>query len=300
MVHTNHDSATRSVGAAAIIEGKTGEDIFLRRGLHHSMDPSRGAVREVRGSETHPTTYPAALFLDVTGSMVSTSNHIVREGLSNIMDSIIQAGVPDIALLLGGIGDHVSDQAPLQLGQFESGDVELDTWLTRTWMESGGGGTGEESYLLAWVAATLFQTDSVGPRDRKGVLITVGDEWCHQELSASHIGEVFGPDADRIFGAFGMSGPGSISMEEALERVRHDWSVYHLAMVGHDHDHNHRSVAAAARWEILLGPGCVRWFTTPQEVPGLVRDIVVQNAPLSKEAIETRNAQSLVLHRDAQ
>ena len=79
--------------------------------------------------------------------------------------------------MFGAIGDHECDSCPLQVGQFESGDVELDMWLTRTFLEKGGGGNNGESYGLAWFMANNFiRTDAKDKRQQKGFVLTIGDE----------------------------------------------------------------------------------------------------------------------------
>src|SRR5690606_5631209 len=81
------------------------------------------------------------------------------------------------SVLFLAIGDHETDSAPLQVGQFESGDAELDLWLTRTWLEGKGGANSGESYLLAWYFASKFtKLDSLDKRGQKGFLFTIGDE----------------------------------------------------------------------------------------------------------------------------
>ena len=93
------------------------------------------------------------------------------------MGGLIQNGIPDPTLLFLAIGDHECDKSPLQVGQFESGDPELDLWLTRTWLEKGGGGNAGESYLLAhYFAAYHTDIDAYNKRGKRGFLFTVGDE----------------------------------------------------------------------------------------------------------------------------
>ena len=66
------------------------------------------------------------------------------------------------------IGDAVSDRAPLQVGQFESG-LEMDMWLTRIWLE-GRGGDLPESYTLAhWFGAHHTATDAWGSHSARHV-----------------------------------------------------------------------------------------------------------------------------------
>jgi len=144
----------------------------------HNKMTSRGiTLREARDSKIHPNSIPIILGLDVTGSMHHIPHHLIKEGLPKIMGGIIQSGVPDPALLFLAYGDHECDKEPLQVGQFESGDAELDMWLTQTYLEGGGGGNfGEASGLVHYFAAHHCQTDHWDKRKKKGIIITIGDE----------------------------------------------------------------------------------------------------------------------------
>lgn len=122
---------------------KSANEIFeqnRKRMIHESMVPSKALLREARDSQAHPHSIPIVLALDVTGSMGHIPHYLVKEGLPNLMAGIIQRGVPDPQILFLPIGDHECDHYPLQVTQFESADEELDMWLTRTYIESGGGG----------------------------------------------------------------------------------------------------------------------------------------------------------------
>jgi hypothetical protein len=110
---------------------------------HPDMLPTNiKSVRECFDSAEHPNTVPIQFYLDVTGSMGIIPVLLIRDGLPKIIGNLIQRGVKDPALMFGAVGDHECDSYPLQMAQFESGDEELDMWLTRTYIEKGGGGNG--------------------------------------------------------------------------------------------------------------------------------------------------------------
>lgn len=58
--------------------------------------------------------------------------------------------VADPQVMFMAVGDATSDRAALQVGQFESTAELMDQWLTWCFLEGGGGGTGHESYELAF------------------------------------------------------------------------------------------------------------------------------------------------------
>jgi hypothetical protein len=239
---------------------KSAGEIFTQNALgraHESMNPKGISFRESRDSEVHPDSVPIILGLDVTGSMGHIPHELIKEGLPKLMGGIIQGGVPDPALLFLGIGDHECDRYPLQVGQFESGDEELDMWLTRTYIESGGGGNAGESYLLAWYFAAFHtRTDAFEKRNQKGILFTVGDEPCLKTLPASAIREIMG------------SGQHTYTHYELLAEARKKYEVYHISVL-----HSEQAMRADRGWKELLGQNCLS-IADHKEIPDVIKGII--------------------------
>lgn len=241
---------------------KSASEIFtqnVERKAHQSMMPYGISFRESRDSEVHPNTVPIILGLDVTGSMGHIPHELIREGLPKLMGGIIQGGVPDPALLFLGIGDHEYDSYPLQIGQFESGDEELDMWLTRTYIESGGGGNGGESYLLAWYFAAFHtRIDAFEKRNQKGILFTVGDEPCLKVLPASAIREIMG------------SGQQTYTHYDLLEEAKKRYEIYHINVL-----HSDQAIRANRDWKELLGENCIS-IEDHREIPDVIKKIICE------------------------
>lgn len=239
---------------------KSAGEIFTqnaKRKAHESMNPYGISFRESRDSEIHPNSVPIILGLDVTGSMGHIPHELIREGLPKLMGGIIQGGVPDPALLFLGIGDHECDGYPLQVGQFESGDEELDMWLTRTYIESGGGGNAGESYLLAWYFAAFHtRTDAFEKRQQKGLLFTVGDEPCLKTLPASAIREIMG------------KGQQTYTHKELLEEAKKKYEVFHICVL-----HSDQALRADQGWKDLLGQNCIS-IEDHREIPNVIKNII--------------------------
>lgn len=239
---------------------KSAGEIFTqnaKRMAHESMNPNGISFRESRDSEIHPNSVPIILGLDVTGSMGHIPHELIKEGLPKLMGGIIQGGVPDPALLFLGIGDHECDRYPLQVGQFESGDEELDMWLTRTYIESGGGGNAGESYLLAWYFAAFHtRTDAFEKRNEKGILFTVGDEPFLRTLPASAIREIMGK-GERTYSHFDL-------LEEAQKR----YEVYHINVL-----HSDQAKRASMGWIELLGQNCLN-IKDHREIPEVIKNVI--------------------------
>lgn len=245
MGHASYSSNTRSIRAKS--EGyftKSKDEIFeqnAKRKIHEGMDPKGILKRECRDSQNHPNTIPIQFYLDVTGSMGHIPHQMIKDGLPTLMGSLIQNGVADAALMFGTIGDHECDGAPLQVAQFESGDAELDMWLTRSYLEGGGGGNAGESYLLAWYfAANHVSTDAFEKRGKKGFVITIGDEPCLKNLPASAVKGIMGDTA---------VGQDNHSREELLAAAQKQNHVYHIHL---NHGRGCDSV-----WKELLGPNLI-------------------------------------------
>lgn len=202
------------------------------------MTPMNLKMRESRDSAANPNSLAIQLWLDETGSMGSIPEHLIRNKLGSLIETILAHNVSDPAVLFGGIGDHYSDSCPLQVGQFESGTLELNKWLTGLYLEGGGGGSGEESYLLAWlVAARHTSIDCFEKRGKKGFLFTVGDEKCHEVVSKGKVKELLGYEPEADFTA-----------EQLLREAQQRYHVFHI----HCADSRPASYVES-QWKGLLG-----------------------------------------------
>lgn len=210
--------ARSDVGRTAFYSSRSVGDTFTQREIHNSMDPKGVTLRESRDSDEHPNSVPIIIALDVTGSMGNIPHELVQQGLPNIMGGIIQKGIADPQVLFLGIGDHTCDHAPLQVGQFESGDELLDEWLTDVWLEGRGGGNDGESYMLAWYFAAMHtQHDAMDKRGKKGFLFTIGDEPVLNGLASRDIERIMGVGQHR-----------NISSSELLVEAQKKYNVYHI------------------------------------------------------------------------
>jgi len=197
---------------------KSTQEIFKQRTINNAMNPHGIVVRESRDSAEHPKSLAIMLFLDVTGSMGSIPHFLVKQGLPAFVESIINAGIPDPQVLFAGIGDHECDDAPLQVGQFESSDELLDKWLTDLYLEGHGGGNYGESYLLAWYfAAKHTAIDCLEKRKQKGFLFTIGDEPTLNSIPGHSLKQIMGDGQYE-----------DVAATILLDKAREKYNVYHL------------------------------------------------------------------------
>jgi hypothetical protein len=209
---------TKTYGSMDSFQKSSINEIFTKRNIESAMNPNGVKIRESRDSEEHPESLAIIIGLDVTGSMGTVPHHLVKEGLPTIMENILKKDIRDPQVLFLGIGDHYVDNAPLQVGQFESSDELLDKWLTSVYLEGGGGGNGGESYHLAWYFAALHTViDCFEKRGKKGFLFTVGDEPVHKEVSK-----------DFLKGLMGSGEYQTYSAHTLFEKASEKYNVYHI------------------------------------------------------------------------
>lgn len=227
---------------AAGLRGRSREDIFRSRGLAPEFDPARVAVRESRDSAENPRATPIVVALDVTGSMGHLAEQLVREGVADLMGELLDGGrVPDPHLMVMGVGDAWCDAAPLQATQFEA-DLRIVEQMSRIWIEGGGGGNGEESYILPWAfAAAKTSCDAIERGRAKGLLVTVGDDAPPAALLREHAARI-GLDLARDLDAGGL-----------LALVSREWEVFHLMIEQGGAMRGTSGKRVRAAWRGLLG-----------------------------------------------
>lgn len=173
------------------------ERVFAQTKCHPLMNPHGVKARESRDSGSHPDSLAVAFALDVTGSMGEIPELLAKRELPGFMRLLLDHGVRDPQVLFMAVGDAFADEAPLQVGQFESTAELMDRWLTWSWLAGGGGGGDHESYDLAlWFAARHFALDCWESRRRRGFLFLTGDEKPYPRLSKSAVRSVIGDELE--------------------------------------------------------------------------------------------------------
>jgi len=161
------------------------------------MNPKGVKLRESRDAADHPQSLGIVFALDVTGSMGEIPKIMATEQLPVFMKVLMDCKIPDPQVLFMAVGDAVSDGSPLQVGQFESTAELMDQWLTWTYLEGGGGGTGQESYELGlYFLATHTEMDCMVKRNKRGYLFMTGDEVPYPSLSKHVVETIIGDRLD--------------------------------------------------------------------------------------------------------
>lgn len=222
--------------ASNVYQSMDRSEVFTSTSLNPQMD-IKNKIRECVDSEEHPNAFPIIIGLDVTGSMGRIPYELITNSLPQIMKKIMDEGIKDPQVCFLGIGDSRCDNAPLQVGQFESSDELMEKWLKLVYLEGHGGGNGGEDYGLAWYfAARCTSVDSFKKHGRKGVVITIGDEPIHMTISRNAIKEIFG------------SAEANINVVDLLNEARSEWDIYHINVP----DYSGRKALTKSCWNELL------------------------------------------------
>ena len=234
-----HGNYSHAAHAALMAERSSlpQQEVFQQTGCHALMNPKGLKVRESRDSADHPNSLGIAFALDVTGSMGDIPDLLARQELPTFMKLLNACHIADPQLLFMAVGDATSDDAPLQIGQFESTAELMDRWLTWSYLEGGGGGSGSESYELAfYLLAQHTDLDCWVKRRKKGYLFMTGDELPYPAVSRHQIEALIGTKLDE-----------DIPIEEVIAAAS---ETYHLFFLVPDLQ---RRKNCEKRWRELLG-----------------------------------------------
>jgi hypothetical protein len=211
--------------------------------VHETLDPKGVTARESRDSDEHPESLAISVLFDVTGSMGRVPR-VLQTKLPALFGLLLRKGyVEHPQILFGGIGDATCDRAPLQVGQFESGN-ELEEDLHNILLEGGGGGQVTESYELAmYFMARHTSMDCLDKRGRKGYLFLIGDEKAYGKVKAREVRDVIGDDLAE-----------DIPFPQILAELRRKFEVYFIMPTGSYH---FRSDRVREFWEKHMGQNLV-------------------------------------------
>lgn len=211
--------------------------------VHDSLDPKRAALRESRDSDEHPTSQAISVLFDVTGSMREIPR-VLQTKLPGLFGLLLRKGyLAHPQIMFGGVGDATCDQAPLQIGQFES-DNRMDDQLGNILLEGGGGGQMMESYELAmYYLARHTAMDCLDKRGRRGYLFLLGDELAYGSVKADEVREVIGDDL-----------PADIPLMDIVAELRRKFEVFHIVPGGAYHGRDER---VTKFWRKLFGQNVI-------------------------------------------
>lgn len=223
--------------------GKATDEIFTSRALKEDFDPTKITLRESRDSAANPNSNAIIIACDVTGSMGSLADNLVRKGIGTAFEEILKRlPVTDPHLMVMGVGDVRFDSAPLQATQFEA-DIRIAAQLEEIFIEHGGGGNSWESYNLPWYfASQKTAIDCLEKRGKKGYLFTVGDEQVPEDLTRADVERAMKLDLQME----------RLANRDLLTMVGRYYEVFHLMVEEGSHYRSHGETVRRG-WTDLLG-----------------------------------------------
>lgn len=249
----------RAINSQQYSDSVSREEVFRQTKMSEDMN-IRDKIRECKDSEEHPDSFPIIIALDVTGSMGYIPDNLIRTGLPDIMQKILESGVKDPQVCFIAIGDQYTDRAPIQVGQFESSDDLMDRWLKTVWLEGCGGGNGGESYQFAWYFARYHTSCDWISKGNKGVLITIGDDAVHKSIINREIKKFFGEEGE------------TVSTKDLLSITQEQWDVYHITVS----DHQGLTKNVIDNWNTLLKDNHIRTESSSgNDIPELIAGIIL-------------------------
>lgn len=208
----------------------------------HPLLDIKGKDRESRDSDAHPRSKSIVVMFDHTGSMGDIPALLQAE-LPKLMSLLVGKNYCEHPqVLFGCVGDaYDGSVAPLQVGQFESGN-EMDDAFAAMLLERLGGGTNQESYELAmYYFAHHVKMDCLERRGEKGYMFVIGDEAPYPAVDPDKVRDIIGDD---------------LSLEMPLPtatiaaQLRDKFDVFFLIPRGSS---NFGDSKIRARWTDLLG-----------------------------------------------
>lgn len=236
-------SATDWKDYSSSTAGKTTDEIFKSHKLKEEFDPAKITLRESRDSVANPNSNAIIIACDVTGSMGTLADNLVRKGIGTAFEEILKRQpVTDPHLMVMGVGDVRCDSAPLQATQFEA-DIRIAAQLEEIYIEHGGGGNSWESYNLPWYfAAQKTSIDCLEKRGKKGYLFTVGDEEVPEDLTREDVKRAMDMDLQME----------RLANRDLLTMVGRYYEVFHL-MVEEGSHYKSQGDRVRRGWTELLG-----------------------------------------------
>lgn len=256
------------------------KEVFKQKAISSYLNPRTFKIRECRNSVEIPVSTPIIVALDVSGSMGKIAHEIAKTGLGEIAKNIFDTQIiPGPQLMFMGIGDVEYDHSPLQATQFE-GDDRIIQQLNQLYVECGGGFNECESYNLAWYFADQkTSADAFEKDNRKGVLITIGDEMPPLDLTDDQIRNVFG-DGQMY----------ARDNNTLLNNLLKKYHVYHL-MIEQGNFMLRNTAKVQKAWTNILGQNAV---TVPdfQEIGTYISDIIKTVAKSENETLTSKTSPS--------
>ena len=219
----------------------------------HPLLDIKGKDRESRDSDAHPRSKSIVVMFDHTGSMGDIPALLQAE-LPKLMSLLVGKNYCEHPqVLFGCVGDaYDGSVAPLQVGQFESGN-EMDDAFASMLIERKGGGTNQESYEMALLYfARHAKLDCLEKRGEKGYMFIIGDEAAYPVAKRDKIESIIGDTVQA-----------DVKIKDIVAAARAKFEIFFLIPSGTS---NYDADSIRDFWVDLLGPERVIKLADPTAV----------------------------------
>lgn len=155
--------------------------VFKSTGMSDDLDPKNKKI--ISKSKN-----PIIIVLDVTGSNINFAR-LVYDKLPMFYGEIESKNyLDDFDICICAVGDAWCDTYPIQIGSPAKG-LEIDSWLEKIYLESGGGGNEIESYdLMAYYLANNCEFEE----NSTPTVFFIADEGIKYRVDSKQVQEVLG------------------------------------------------------------------------------------------------------------
>lgn len=265
-----HSTTVRGFKSMDEFSKASTQELYRAKGLEEELNP-KGVIRECCDSPNHPETIPVILALDVTGSMGEVASAAAKK-LGEIMETVYDT-TPNVEFLVMAIGDMTYDIAPVQASQFEA-DIRIAEQLEKIYFEGGGGGNLWESYTAAWYFGLKHTKLDCWKRDKKGIIITMGDESLNPYLPKEGIQRFFG---DKV--------QDDIETPILYDAVREKFEVYHIAINDSGTSYSYHESNIQKTWKPLLKERC--FLSSCESLANTIVNIIKSNVDDSSFVVQS-------------
>ncbi len=188
----------------------TAEKLILRDDIHPDLNPKNYSSVNLASKGRTPIVFA----VDVTGSMGEWVKIIYDKFPMFYGQLNLHEYAYDPTVSFCAIGDAECSKVPLQVSGFASG-LDIDSIITKLYLEGGGGGNLRESYELA--AHFYLEKCNLVNHEFPFLFIT-GDEAFFNEITVKNVQKVFG--GEKI--------AENLNSREVMRNLKDKFNVFHL------------------------------------------------------------------------
>jgi len=216
--------------------------LLSRDQIHNDLNPKIYQTTQLKSIGRTPIVFA----LDVTGSMGDWVK-IIYDKFPMFYGQINQQEYAyDPTVSFCAIGDSYCSKVPLQISTFASG-IEIDSNITKIFLEGGGGGNLRESYELA---AYFYQEKCQLANHEFPFLFITGDEAFFNEITAKNVQKVLGDKINE-----------NMDSREVFKALKDKFNIFHLRKKFED---DNKEKGMYRQWADTLGPERVLQVNCPK------------------------------------